>query len=164
MKMINNKFPQHFREFIIELNNKKVEYMLIGGYAMGVYGHLRATNDLDIYINATEENAGKMIKACIDYGIPSENIKKEMFLSNRMIGIGDPPLRIEILKKLDVIDFRYAYQRVKKVLVDDFTINVIDLDDLIILKKSALTDRTVARDAEDLTFLQRLKARLNKKG
>jgi hypothetical protein len=67
--------------------------MLIGGYALGMYGHIRATNDLDIYINATEENAIKMVKACIDYGIPAERVSKEMFLVQKMIGIGQPPLR-----------------------------------------------------------------------
>lgn len=53
----NTKFPDNFREFIIELNRFEVEYMLIGGYALGAYGHMRGTNDLDIFINATEDNA-----------------------------------------------------------------------------------------------------------
>ena len=74
MNKANNKFPGHFKDFIVELNKHKVEYMLIGGYALGVYGHIRATNDLDIYINATEENGVKMVNACVDYGIPEENI------------------------------------------------------------------------------------------
>lgn len=109
--------------------------MLIGGYALGVYGHIRATNDLDIYINSNDDNAAKMVKACVDYGIPQDSIKKEMFLVPKMIGIGQPPLRIEILKKLD-IDFEFAFQRARKVTVDNVSINVVDLDDLILLKKS----------------------------
>ena len=46
MSKANNKFPTHFKDFIVELNKHKVEYMLIGGYALGVYGHIRTTNDL----------------------------------------------------------------------------------------------------------------------
>lgn len=137
--------------------------MLIGGYALGAYGHIRATNDLDIYINATEENALKMAKACIDYGIPPDSIKKEMFLVHKMIGIGEPPLRIEILKKIDVVDFQYAFQRAKKVKVDGISINVMDLDDLILLKKAAIKGRNKSRDTEDLSFLEKLKAKLNLK-
>ncbi len=158
--MENNKFPRHFKEFIISLNANDVEYMLIGGYALGVYGHIRSTNDLDIYVNATKENARKLVQACIDYGIPADSIKKEMFLVQKMVGIGQPPLRIEILKKLDAIDFKCAYKRINRTSVDGISINVIDLDDLIILKKAAVKGRNKSRDAEDLTFLERLKARL----
>ncbi len=66
--------------------------MLIGGFAMGAYGHMRGTNDLDIFVNASEDNADKMISACIEYGITSDNLKREMFLVPKMIGIGKPPL------------------------------------------------------------------------
>jgi predicted nucleotidyltransferase len=163
MNKKNSKFPSHFKDFIVELNKHQVEYMLIGGYALGVYGHIRATNDLDIYINATDQNAQKMVGACVDYGIPAESVKKEMFLVQKMIGIGEPPLRIEILKKVDVIDFHYAFQRTKKVKVDGVSINVVDLDDLILLKKAAVKGRNKSRDSEDLAFLEKLKARLNPK-
>ncbi len=160
MSRENTKFPLHFKDFIIELNRHQVEYMLIGGYALGAYGHIRATSDLDIYINATEQNATKMVNACTAYGIPVESIQKEMFLVQKMIGIGEPPLRIEILKKLDAIDFRYAFQRVKKVDIDGISINLIDLDDLILLKTAAVKGRNRSRDIEDLSFLKKLKMKL----
>ncbi len=137
--------------------------MLIGGYALGFYGHIRATNDLDIYINATEENALKMVKACVDYGIPGKSVNKEMFLVQKMIGIGQPPLRIEILKKLDIVDFKFIFQRAKRANVDGVSINVVDLDDLILLKKAAIKGRNKSRDIEDLSFLEKLKARLRVK-
>ena len=104
MTLSNNLFPQNFREFIIELNSQNVEYMIIGGNAMGAYGHLRGTNDLDIFIHATRENAQKMIAACLGFGIPAGSLKEEMFLVEKMVGIGVPPLRIELLKKLDTVD------------------------------------------------------------
>ena len=78
---------------------------------MGVYGHHRGTVDLDIFINASEDNAEKMVNASIAYGIPKKQLKVEMFLVPKMVGIGEPPLRIEILKKLDTVDFNYAYER-----------------------------------------------------
>lgn len=163
MSKTNTKFPKHFKDFILELNNSNVEYMLIGGYALGVYGHVRATNDLDIYVNATEENAQKLVIACVEYGIPHDSVKKEMFLVQKMVGIGQPPLRIEILKKLDVIDFKYAYQRIRKATVDGVSINVIDLDDLILLKKAAIKGRNKSRDTEDLSFLENLKIKFRAK-
>lgn len=155
-----DRFPSHFKEFIPALNANQVEYMLIGGYAVGAYGHVRGTNDLDIFIHATPENAERMERACIQYGINGEDISREMFLVDRMIGIGDPPLRIELLKKLNFVDFKYAFRRVTKRNVDGIDINVVDLDDLILLKRAAVKGRSSARDSEDLSFLERLKAKL----
>jgi len=61
---------------------------------------------------------------------------------------------------LDVVDFKYAFQRSKKIKIDNVAINIIGLDDLILLKKAAVNDRNKSRDQEDLTFLQRLKDKL----
>lgn len=122
-------------------------------------------NDLDIYIHATEENAHKMIDACLAYGIPRESIEIDMFLVPKMVTIGEPPLRIELLKKLDAVNFKYAHSRAKIVNADNILIRVVSLDDLILLKKAALKDRNKARDSEDLSFLEKLKSSLsNNKG
>lgn len=89
-----------------------------------------------------------------------------MFLVPKMVGIGEIPLRIEILKKLDTIDFKYAFQRGRQVVVDGLHINVVSLEDLILLKQAAVKGRNKSRDSEDLTFLQKLKENLfsNTKG
>jgi len=125
MSVENHIFPSHFRDFITQLNAHKVEYMLIGGFAMGAYGHMRGTNDLDIFINATDENAERAMNACLAYGIDKNEVQKEMFITPKMIGIGQPPLRIEVLKKLDNVDFKYAFQRIKKTTIDGIEIKVV---------------------------------------
>lgn len=124
---------------------------------MGAYGYIRSTTDLDIYINADTKNASKVLEACESYGIPEEDVNIEMFLVPKMIGIGKPPLRIEILKKLGPVDFQYAFQRANKKNIDGIDINVISLDDLILLKKEALKDRSKIRDQEDLSYLEKFK-------
>ena len=86
-----------------------------------------------------------------------------MFLVPKMIGIGEPPLRIEILKKLDTVDFNYAYERSELKKVDGLDIRVVGLDDLILLKRAAAQGRSKARDSEDLTFLEKLKSRLSRR-
>uniref|UniRef100_UPI003593604E hypothetical protein n=1 Tax=Aquiflexum sp. TaxID=1872584 RepID=UPI003593604E len=118
----NISLPENFRSIIEVFNKHKVEYLLIGGFAMGAYGHVRSTGDLDIFIHATKENATRTIQACIEFGIDKEDLKEEMFLVEKMIGIGMPPLRIEILKKLDTVDFKYAYQRAEIKTIDGMRI------------------------------------------
>jgi predicted nucleotidyltransferase len=158
MKTSSNRyFPEHFKEFVRILNELNIEYLLIGGYAMGAYGHIRATSDLDIFINAVTENADKMVAACIKFGIQKETLDKDMFLVPKMIGIGEPPLRIEILKQLGTVDFSYAFERAIIKKVDGLSIKVVALDDLILLKKSAVEDRNYSRDHEDLSFLEKLR-------
>jgi hypothetical protein len=155
----NNVLPSHFREFLQAINEFEVEYLLIGGYAMGAFGYIRGTGDLDIYINANPANAGKMVTACIEYGIPENELTREMFLVPKMIGIGQPPLRIEIIKKLDTIDFDYAYQRCQIISIDGIQIKVISMDDMILLKQAAVKGRSKDRDIEDLDYLTHLKGR-----
>lgn len=159
----NTSFPENFRSIIEAFNKHKVEYLLIGGFAMGAYGHVRSTGDLDIFIHATKENAVRALQACIDFGIDKEDLKEEMFLVEKMIGIGMPPLRIEILKKLDKVDFKFAYQRAEIKTIDGLRIHVVSLDDLILLKEAAVKGRDKERDREDLNFLKKFKVALKRK-
>lgn len=80
-----------------------------------------------------------------------------MFLVEKMIGIGQPPLRIEIIKHFDYLDFELAYTNKRVIKVDGLALNVIGLDDLITLKKAAVRNRNKSRDQEDLSFLKKLK-------
>jgi hypothetical protein len=53
--------PQDFKDFLKLLNSRQVEYLLIGGYAVGYYGYARATADIDIWIAIHPENAQKVV-------------------------------------------------------------------------------------------------------
>jgi len=60
--------PGDFKEFLKLLNSNSVEYLLIGGYAVGVYGHVRATNDLDVWVGIGAENAARIDRAVREFG------------------------------------------------------------------------------------------------
>jgi hypothetical protein len=49
--------PRDFIQFIEVLNDEKVEYLIIGGIAVGFHGHVRATKDLDVFVRATRDRA-----------------------------------------------------------------------------------------------------------
>jgi len=59
---------EDFEDFVKLLNQKKVEYMIVGGYALAFHGKPRHTGDLDISINISEENAKRMLKVLKDFG------------------------------------------------------------------------------------------------
>ena len=81
-KIILNIFNDDFKEFIESLNNFDVEYILIGGYAVVLHGYNRTTGDLDIWVNPTETNYRKLIKAFSYFGFPTGAIDLTRFLKN----------------------------------------------------------------------------------
>ena len=81
----NTVFNQDFKEFIKSLNDNKVRYLIVGGYAVALHGYPRYTNDLDIWIELYPENAVKMIKALDQFGFGSLGLQVEDFLETDQI-------------------------------------------------------------------------------
>ena len=91
------ELPFDFKEFLKLLNEKKVSYLLIGGYAVGYHGYPSATNDMDIWIALHPDNAERVVKALEEFGFNLPELKPELFLKkNAIIRIGVPPVRLEI--------------------------------------------------------------------
>ena len=128
------EFSKDFLDFFALLNENKVEYMLIGGYAVSFYGYPRFTGDIDIWINNTKRNAVKVIKSMSEFGIPVQKIKVEDLTSNEpMNGLyfGKEPYRIDIITALEELSFKKSYKSFKKIKVNKVTIKVISKSDLI---------------------------------
>src|SRR5450759_2011014 len=96
--MATPALARDFKEFLKSLNSNNVEYLLIGGYAVGIYGHIRATNDLDVWVNISPENAARIDRALREFGFAAEGPTSSLFLvRNNVVRMGVPPIRIEIL-------------------------------------------------------------------
>ena len=106
------EFPKDFKEFLQLLNSKKIEYLVIGGYAVGYYGYPRATGDMDVWIGINDQTATKMVEALKEFGFDPPELKKELFLKKqKVIRMGVPPMRLEILifiKPQNVLNFSIA--------------------------------------------------------
>lgn len=128
--------PIDFKEFLKLLRDHGVEYLLIGGYAVGYHGYPRATQDLDIWISTTPENAGKMVDVLRAFGFHTPDIKADLFLKeNNIIRMGVPPMRIEILTDISGVDFDSCYAARIVDVLDGEPVNLISLDRLKINKK-----------------------------
>jgi hypothetical protein len=87
------------------LNSKKIEYLVVGGYAVGYHGYPRATGDLDIWIAIDEQTAMKMVEVLVEFGFHSSEVQKKLFLKEqKVIRMGVPPMRLEILTSIDGVD------------------------------------------------------------
>ncbi len=132
------EFPKDFKEFLQLLNSKEVEYLVIGGYAVGYHGYPRATGDMDVWISIHEKNALKMVNALKEFGFDIPELKKEMFLKKeKIIRMGVPPMRLEIITTIDGVGFEKCFKN--RVIADfeSFKVNFISKDDLLINKRAS---------------------------
>lgn len=124
---------QDFKEFLISLNEKEVQYMVVGAHAVALHSQPRSTGDFDIWVNTSNENAVKVAQAIHHFGFPL--YPAEYFKStDSVIQLGYPPFRIDVLTALDGLNFADAYSRSIKVYVEDIYVTVIGKEDLLINK------------------------------
>lgn len=132
------EFPRDFKEFLKLLNSNEIEYLVIGGYAVGFYGYPRATGDMDVWIATNETSALKMVDALRQFGFDMPDLQKGIFLEDKkVIRMGIPPMRLEILTSIDGVLFETCFKN--RVIADfgDFKVNFISKDDLLQNKRSS---------------------------
>ena len=130
--------PLDFKEFLTLLHTNHVEYLLIGGYAVGYHGYPRATNDLDIWIALNPENAIKMTKVIKDFGFDTSDLSSELFLQKgRIVRMGLPPIRIEVLLEISGVQFNQCYEERIDDVIDDIPVKLINLKHLKTNKRAS---------------------------
>src|SRR5215204_4071687 len=135
------------------MNIKWQKTEAIGRYAVSIHGYPRYTKDLDICIELSEENAGKMVQVMNDFGLESLGLTKEDFIKKNFITqIGYEPLRIDILNDMDGVQFSTAWENRRQVLYEGVSINFIGYKELLILKETA-------GRSQDMADIEKLKAR-----
>lgn len=141
MKKIKlNVFNEDFKGFIESLNKFGVEYILIGGYAVILHGYYRTTGDLDIWVNPTEVNYKKLIKAFSFFGFPTDVIDLKRFLNSEAYNVftfGRPPMAIDIVTSIQGVNFKDAIQNVKNIEVQGLSVSLLGMSDLILTKKAS---------------------------
>jgi hypothetical protein len=142
--------PNDFKEFLKLLNAYQIEYLLIGGYAVGYHGYPRATADMDIWIASNPVNADRVVAALKEFGFDLAELSPKLFLKEwQVIRLGVPPLRVEIATTISGVDFDECYaQRVEDEL-DGVKVNLISLRHLKLNKKASGRHQDLA-DLENL--------------
>ena len=129
--MANQELPQDFREFLKLLADHQVEYLLIGGYAVGYYGYPRTTADMDVWVSLDQANAERLVRVLNEFGMISDDVAPALFLTpGNIVRMGAPPVRIEILNKIDGVDFSDCVQRETDTSLDGVPVRLISLGDL----------------------------------
>ena len=142
--------PQDFKEFFQSFNQHEVEYLLVGGYAVGYHGYPRATMDIDVWVASNPENARRIVAALEDFGFGGQVLAEELFLKgDQVIRMGLPPMRIEILTSISGVDFEDAYSQKIDDVLDEVPVKLISLHHL-------KANKVAAARAKDLADLEEL--------
>jgi hypothetical protein len=123
-----------FKDILLEFSAAGVEYLLVGAYALAVHGVPRATGDIDLWVNPTPENAGRVYTALVEFGAPlrTHAVSIEDFSTPGVVfQIGVPPRRIDILTDVSGLAFTEAWENKVITNVEGLDIYVIGKADFI---------------------------------
>lgn len=143
--------PPDFKDFLRLLNSKQVEYVLIGGYAVGYHGYSRATADMDIWVAISPDNAQRVAEAIHEFfGYDVEGASPELFQqSDTVARMGVPPFRIEVITTISGVTFEECYAERIVDTLDEVEVNLISL-------KHLKANKRASGRLKDLTDLEHL--------
>ena len=141
--MAMKQLPEDFKDFIKFLNEHKVRYLLVGGWAVGIYGNPRATKDAEFLIAIDDDNINNLLKVLKKFGTPK--VEKSVFqIKGNVFRMGRSPIQIDILNEASGIIFKDCYKRKNIIKTDEIDICVISKEDLIKNKRASGRHRDLA--------------------
>lgn len=142
---------EDYRDMLRVLLGNDVRFMVVGAYAMAVHGYPRATGDIDIWVETNIENSKKIYACMKQFGAPLSDISEQTFTEKGIVfQIGMAPRRIDIITRIDGVDFSEAYTAKKVIEVEGLRIPFLSKEDLI--KNKLATGRE--KDRLDAQYLQ----------
>jgi hypothetical protein len=147
------------KQIVIELLEEKVDFILVGGYAVIYHGYGRITGDMDVWLKPDNENKLKLIKVLQKNNISKEGlekIKNTDFTEVVVFHIGKPPEKVEFLTKIGGVNFDEAFSHRTFFQLKEHHVPVLHLNDLIANKllSNRLKDKA---DVEELQKIHQLK-------
>ena len=121
---------EDFKEFAALLNSNRVEYLIVGGYALAAYGHPRYTGDLDFWVGTDPANARQVLAVLDQFGFGALGIGlPDLTTPNRVIQMGFPPRRIDLLTSIDGVEFSPSFARRLVAVVGGQSLSFLALED-----------------------------------
>ena len=150
---MGNIFNEDFTDFLNALNNNRVDYILVGGYSVIIHGYNRTTGDMDIWVRKTLDNYTKLAAAFQEFKMPVFDMSEINFLNNQEMDVfsfGRPPVSIDIMTAVKGVDFEESFSQAILAEVDEITVRVIHINQLVQAKKAA----SRFKDLDDLDNLK----------
>ena len=135
---MESELANDYKEFLRLLRAHGVEYLLIGGWAVGYHGYPRATYDLDVWIATSPANANRVVKALSEFGFDVPELSTDLFLQpDKIVRMGVEPKCIEVMTSISGVEFDECYRERLETTLNDVPVSLINLRDLKINKKAS---------------------------
>lgn len=129
-----------FRDLLLELADARVEFVIVGAFALAFHGAPRASGDIDIFVRPTRENAERIVAALVRFGAPltSAGISPEDFAQPGMVyQVGLPPRRIDLLTEISGVSFEEAWASREGAEIDGRPVHIIGREAFLKNKKAS---------------------------
>ena len=141
--------PTEFKQFLRLLRAERVEYLLVGGWAVIYHGYPRPTNDIDIWIAVSDENANRVVRTLRKFGFDVP-LPAELFLQEeKILRFGTEPDLIEIMTSASGVRFADCYRERLETTLDNEPVSLINLSNLRTNKRASGRLKDLA-DLEEL--------------
>ena len=142
-----------FSELLLAFNAHHVEYLLVGAHALAVYGHVRATKDVDVWVRPDSENARRVLQALSDFGAPLGDLNQDdLSKAGTIFQIGVPPIRIDVITAIDGVEFAEAWP-------DRFQTSFGGVPIFVISRHHLITNKKTSARLQDLADVEQLEAK-----
>jgi hypothetical protein len=150
-----------YKDMLQALVGEKVEFLLVGAYALAAHGYPRATMDIDIWVVPAPGNAAAVVRALHRFGAPLHDATQADFeKAGTVFQIGVAPRRIDIITAASGLRFEEAFHNATVVDIEGIPVHVLSVADLIRNKRATGRIRDLA-DAEALERLDRSAPRVS---
>ena len=127
-----------FRDVLSAFVDERVEFLVVGAYALAAHGHPRATGDMDLWIRPSRQNAQRVWRALDAFGAPLSQVSPEDFQTADLIfQVGVAPNRVDVLTAIEGVDFDDAWPERLIVEIDGLAVPVIGRDHFLQNKRAS---------------------------
>ena len=117
-------FNPDFKDMLLALSDARIDFLLVGAYAVAAHGHPRATGDLDLWVRPDAETAPKVYRVLADFGAPLHDLTvNDLATPGMVFQIGVEPSRIDILTAITGVAFDDAWENRLFIELDDIKLN-----------------------------------------
>ena len=142
---------EDLKDLLRAFNAHAVKYLVVGGYAFGVHAEPRATKDLDLFIQPSQENSEAVFRALAQFGAPLEGLGPADFMDGTIFQIGQPPARVDILQQIDSISFVEAWVNRIEGRVDG------EVPAVVLSKEDLIRNKVASGREQDLLDVKKLR-------
>lgn len=144
------KLQKDLREFIELLNSCRVEYVVVGGHAVGFHGYPRFTGDIDFWIRPSERNAERVVEVLKRFGFAdADPIREVLCQAQKLLQLGTPPNRIDVLTSLSGLEFDEMWPQTVPGHLDGVPVQFLDFESLLQNKRASGRPKDLA-DVDEL--------------